>query len=165
MKKYLLAISGLVAFVFMSSSAYAAKAEFEWVAPEDFTDVRPATESRKKYRNRVMMQLEKHVNKLAAELPESQTIKLRFTDIDLAGDVKYMVGPNNSTIRVIENIYSPRLKFDYEVIGADKTVIISGSENIRDMSFMDNIRSRHSSESFIYEKNILTEWFEETLTK
>ncbi|TLU67089.1 DUF3016 domain-containing protein [Thalassotalea litorea] len=159
MKKLITLIITTLSLSVFSTYSNAGTAETEWVEPEKFVDVRPANGSRAKFRETTFNQLEKHFQKRAAELPEDQLLKLTFTDVDLAGDVKYMVGPSNNNYRVIEDLYFPRLKFKYELLDADKNVLKSGEENIKDMNFMNGVRSSRSNDPYIYEKNLFDDWF------
>lgn len=152
----------LGSFVTVSSSVFAAGSEVEWFEPEHYSDIRPANENRKSYRKRVFKSLEKHIAKQSSKLPSDQTLIMKFTDVDLAGDVRYMVGPNNMDVRVIKDIYIPRLKFEYKLLDGDKQVIQQGAENIKDMSFTMNTNLRRNHESYYYEKNLLDDWFKST---
>lgn len=159
MKRFLILVASIVTLSVPMGIANAGTAETEWIEPEHFTDVDPANEPRARFRERVFSQLEKHFQKRADELPGEQVLKLTFTDVDLAGDIKYMVGPNNNNYRVIEDLYFPRLEFKYELLDGNKQVLKSGEENIKDMNFMNRVRNNRSSDSFIYEKNLFDDWF------
>ncbi|WP_394176558.1 DUF3016 domain-containing protein [Thalassotalea litorea] len=163
MKKILILLVSVLSLSLASTMSHAGTVETEWVEPEKFTDVKPANGTRAKFRETTFNQLEKHFQKRADELPEDQVLKLSFTDVDLAGDVKYMVGPNNNNYRVIEDLYRPRLAFTYELIDGDKNVLKSGEEDIKDMNFMNRVRNNRSSDSYVYEKNLFDDWFYKTI--
>lgn len=98
-------------------------------------------------------------------LGEDETLKITFTDIDMAGDIQPWRNTNNADIRYIEAVYPPRLKFTYKLTDAEGAVIMEGEESISDLSFQMNtmaiIRGRY--ESFFYEIELLENWARNTL--
>ncbi len=147
--------------VSISQQASAAQSKVEWFEPEHYVDVRAANQNRISYRKQVFRAFEKHIAKRAEKLPSDHTLVMKFTDVDLAGDVRYMVGPNNSDIRVIKDIYIPRLKFEYKLLDSNDKVVKEASENIKDMGFFSNSTKRRNSDSFHYEKELLDDWFKD----
>ena len=96
-------------------------------------------------------------------LADGQRLTVTFTDIDLAGDFR----PDRAradNIRIIKEIYRPRLQFSYSVADATGKVINSGEENLTDMNFMSRLRMSHSEELF-YEKAMLKDWMGAKLHK
>ncbi|WNC69110.1 DUF3016 domain-containing protein [Thalassotalea nanhaiensis] len=152
-------VAAIMSLSMFTVPAFAGQAEIDWVDPDKYTDIRPGNESRSKMQKRVFKELGKHFSELAAKLPEGQTLKISVTNIDLAGDVRYMVGPNNDTIRIVEDLYFPKMKFDYQLINSDKSIISTAKADIKDMSFNTGVRSSMSSEAFQYEKNMIDDWF------
>ncbi|WP_169303143.1 DUF3016 domain-containing protein [Thalassotalea mangrovi] len=163
MKRVSTMLIGVMAITSLFGVAYAGTARTEWVDPEKFVDVDPAGETRARFRERTFSQLEKHFQERAEELPTDQVLKLTFTDVDLAGDVKYMIGPNNNNYRVIEDLYFPRLEFSYQLVDGNDNVLKSGEENIKDMNFMNRVRNTRSNDSYIYEKNLFDDWFNDAI--
>jgi len=68
-------------------------------------------------------------------------------------------------IRVIRDIYIPRMKFSYQLLNADKSVIDSAEVDLKDMTFMVSTPSRYKNKSLGYEKHMLDEWFKDTFTQ
>lgn len=162
MNKFIKIFIAIISLSIFTVPALAGQAEVEWVKPEKFTDIKPANESRSNLHKRIFKELEQHFAELAEKLPEDQILKVSVTNLDLAGHVRYMVGPNNATVRVVDDLYFPRMKFDYQLIANDKSVVSTAKVDIKDMSFNTGIRSSFSSESFYYEKNMIDDWFYET---
>lgn len=154
--KSILSISALLLIV---PTVHAGLSEVKWTEPDNYVDIRPGNESRKSYQEHVFKNLEKHIAELAEQLPEGQTLKMDVTDVDLAGDVRF---GTMDRIRVVKEMYSPRLEFSYKLVGKDGKVIKSGQENIRDMTFMSGSLLKYRNDSFGYEKKLLDDWFEDT---
>ena len=145
-----------------SFAAQAAQVEVVWQSPENYRDIKPTNEKKSKFQEKVFKELEQHFTELASKLDEKQTLKITVHDIDLAGDIRYMVGPHNQNTRVVRDIDFPKMKFDYQLLDASKKSIENGSADIKDMGFMTGIRKSLTSDSFHYEKNMIDDWFYST---
>ncbi|QSX33327.1 DUF3016 domain-containing protein [Shewanella avicenniae] len=137
--------------------------KIEWQAPEKYRDVRSATENRAVYRQRVFEALTKSLDKNASKLLKSgEKLELVVTDLDLAGDVLPTFGAATvNEIRVVKQIYPPRISFSYRVLEGEQVIMV-GSENLRDMGFMDHT-SMNDSDSLRYEKAMLEAWLRKTV--
>lgn len=146
-----------------STNALAAEVDVQWQDPEKFTDIRPANDSRKAYRERVMKKFAGFFQELSANLPEGYTWQVTVSDIDLAGDVDYFAGGAGSPLRVVKEIYSPAITFSHVLRDQFGEQVVAGEEKLRDMGFMHSLRSISKSEEFHYEKQMLQDWFDKAL--
>ena len=149
------AVSSLLV-TFLSS---AATSEVKWTNPDKYRDVDAGDGHRAKFKARIFANFEEHFSLLAEKLPEGQTLLIDVKDVDLAGDVHQ----NMQRIRVIKEIFFPRIEFSYQVLDGNKNVLTSGDVNLKDMSFMMGSNLRYNRDSLGYEKRMLDEWFEKTL--
>ena len=136
MTKILLILStSLVMFTtnFVLSSAQAAEVKVTWSNIEKYRDIYSGTESKKRFREKTFKGIEKHLLKLAQSLPESLLLEIEVTDVDLAGDVH---ASGIQQIRVIKDLYFPRIKFSFKLLDAKKVIIFSNNVNLKDMNFM-----------------------------
>lgn len=154
----LLIVSGLCGTIFGTSSAHAADVKVTWTEPSKYRDIYSGNQGKKRFRESTFKELEKHLLKLAKALPESQTLEIDVTDVDLAGDVH---ASSMRDIRVIKEIYFPRIKFSYKLINEEQVIIHSGNVNIKDMNFMMGNSSRYRNKSLGYEKKLLDDWFKD----
>jgi hypothetical protein len=153
----LLSISVFSGTLFVQPFVEAANVEVTWTAPEKYRDIYSGNEGRKSFRKKVFRKLEQHISKLAEALPESQLLEIEITDVDLAGDV-HMGGINQ--IRVIKGIYFPRINLKFKLTDANKSIIHTGKEKLKDMNFMMSVSLRYRNKTFGYEKQLLDDWFE-----
>ncbi|BFL85791.1 hypothetical protein LFREDSHE_42410 [Shewanella baltica] len=86
---------------------------------------------------------------------------MTITDVDLAGDMRPTFGATANDLRIVKEIYPPRMTFSYQVLENDK-VIIAGDEKLSDMGFMDGIKSL-TDKPFMYETKMLTDWLKKTI--
>jgi hypothetical protein len=152
----LIAVSSL----FLTFISSAATSEVTWTNSDKYRDVDAGDGHRTKFKARIFTKFEKHFASLAKKLPEGQTLLIDVQDVDLAGDVHQ----NMRRIRVIKDIFYPRIKFSYQVVDSDKKIVSSGDVNLKDMSFMMGSNFRYNQDSLGYEKRMLDEWFEKTFS-
>ena len=149
---------------------HAAEVKITWEEPETYSDVKPTNESRKRFRERTLEDLEQHIVELASDLPESQVLSMTVTNVDLAGQVwpSQFVGfgsGGGSDVRIIKRIDIPRMTFSYSLTNAEGQVILSGEDvKLKDMDFMDSTIRRNRTESLTYEKAMLNDWFADTFS-
>jgi hypothetical protein len=137
----------------------AGESEVTWTNPDKYTDIKGGNESNTRFKARVFDNFEKHFQKLSEKLPDGQIFKVNVTNVDLAGDVRF---DTMDRIRVIRDLYIPRMKFSYELLNADKSIVDSGEVNLKDMGFLQFSPSRYNTTSFSYEKRMLDKWFLKT---
>jgi hypothetical protein len=135
-----------------------------WQAPEKFTDIRPASESKKRFQEKVMTAFDKMWADFATDLPEGYQIEIVMTDVDLAGDVNPMYRANHVDIRVIKDIYMPRVKLNYVLTGPQQQEIARATDvKIQDMGFMNSSAIGALNREFHYEHEMLKKWFKKTI--
>ncbi|TRY32185.1 DUF3016 domain-containing protein [Aliiglaciecola sp. M165] len=150
----------------MISGASAAKGNIEvtWENPEDYRDVQPTNQSRKRYREQTFKQLDKYFEELSESLAEGQTLSITVTDLDLAGRVwpsSFVgLGHSGNDVRLIKRGEIPRMTFSYTLTDAQGNVVQESAEvKLKDMGFQDRHNPFFKSENLRYEKNMIRHWF------
>lgn len=146
--------------LFICSAAQAGIAEVQWENPKDFRDIRPGNESRKHFQQRTFKSFEKHFDKLAKQLPEGYQLKLKVTDVDLAGNIEY---GHAQPIRVVKQIAIPRIDFEYQLTNGKGETLQEDTIKLKDMNFLNHINRYKSRDSYAYEKLMLDKWFNEAM--
>ncbi len=102
--------------------------------------------------------LSDHLKKMAAkQLAAGQKLEVTINDIDLAGD--FLPGnPNTQDIRIIKDIYVPRVKLTFKLLDAEGKVIKEGERKLSDLNFMGNIGLIDRDQPLFYDKALLTDW-------
>jgi len=154
----LAALLGVVS-VFATAPAKNVRVEVLFDHPGKFTDVRDSQLGSDKGRDAYLEELKDYLQERAAHLlVEGQTLTVAFTDVDLAGEFEPWRGPNYGDIRVIKDIYPPRLNFTYKVVDASGALVKEGQEKLRDTAFQSSTNPFNSQESLHYEKALLDNW-------
>ncbi|OIQ47536.1 MAG: hypothetical protein BM565_06005 [Gammaproteobacteria bacterium MedPE] len=135
----------------------------DWIKPEKFRDVDSANSNKKRYRARVIKDLESYMQQqLPKFLNTGESITLKIYDLDLAGDIRPMMGAGND-IRVVKSIYPPMIDIEYALVDQQGKVIKGQRKRFRDIAF--NMGSpMTSSKSLGYEKAMLKKWMRNELT-
>ncbi len=156
-KSITLAVSLLV-----MTNAQAGVSEVTWSNPDKYRDVDVGEGHRAKFKARVFAEFEQHFAKLASQLPEGQTLKIVVKDVDLAGDVNH---GGMHRIRVVKELFYPRLKFSYQLLDGNQQLLSSDEINLTDMNFMLGARLKYHNDQLSYEKRMLDDWFADTFNQ
>lgn len=164
----LLAAACFSAAILLGAPALTAKPTVQIIFdhPENFTDVKdgfsPTDKGVQANLDIIKDYLEQHA---ARYLSDGQTLTITFTNIDLAGDFEPQHGPEAQDVRVIKDIYPPRLDFSYKLVDANNAVLKEGQEKLRDLGFQMRLNPINASEQFPYEKDMLNDWLHSTFGK
>ncbi|NHQ88562.1 DUF3016 domain-containing protein [Iodobacter sp. HSC-16F04] len=154
MKKIFLSLSLLALTV---SNAWAGEAKITWQNPEKFSDIRASHEREDRFQERLFKHFDKVFTDLAAQLPSDAKLEITVTDFDLAGEINPRPGSRYNDIRIIKDIYSPKITFNY--VFSYKDQIVSGAENLRDLNFMSGLGRSGQRAEFEYEEKMIRKWF------
>lgn len=133
-----------------------------WQNPSDFSDIEASVGVQSKFEQYLFTELTEELGKLANKhLANDQQLDLTVTNVDLAGDVQPTFGASTDDIRVVSDLYPPKMRFDY-VLTQNGKVIKSGSEKLNNMGFLSDIQPI-TNDPFPYERDLLLDWFKKTI--
>ena len=156
MKKLLFAV---IVGALYSSASFAGEAKVSWGKFDDFTDVVAGSESKERFRERLTKEFEEVFSAMAKKLPDGYVLTIEVSDLDLAGDARYGNWATINPIRVMREIYWPRMNFAYSLKNANDEVVVSGKEELRDMNYLHRFRIPSGATSFEFEEKMLQDWF------
>jgi hypothetical protein len=90
-------------------------------------------------------------------LAPGQRMDIEVTDVDRAGEYEPWRGPRFNDVRVVKDIYPPRIDLDFTLYGADGKVLREGSRKLRDASFLSR-NSAANQDPLRYEKSLIDLW-------
>jgi len=134
--------------------------------PEKFTDVRDnmSDNDNELGREHYLPLLQEHLQKEgAARLAPGQQLTITFSDIDLAGDFEPWRGVQFSDIRIIKDIYIPRLTFTFKLTGANGQVLKEGERKLQDLGYQMRLTRGFRDDPLRYEKDMLDDWLRDEL--
>ena len=143
-----------------AASSWAGSAEVSFLRPERFADA-----GRGRDADQVQATLSGHLAGLAARyLPAGQTLRVEFTDIDLAGELR-LAARGGQEIRVLRGRADwPRLDLHYTLI-EDGKPIASGDEHLAAMDYLQRSGPLHDSGALPHEQRLLSDWFVQRFSK
>jgi hypothetical protein len=95
----------------------------------------------------------------ARHVPDGGTLEITITDIDMAGEFETWRGPQACSVRVMLDIYAPRIRLEFRLIDRDGKVVSSGARDLRDPLYLTRA-GLLSTDPLRYEKQVLLEWFQ-----
>jgi hypothetical protein len=158
----LLVVLGLAACAALraADAAPAPLVEVVYDHPEKFTDVRDGDPGTDRGRDEYLRQLKENIEANAGKyIPAGQHLLLHITDVKMAGDFEPWRGPSFSDVRVIRDIYPPRVKLEFKLVDANDKTIKESKREITDMDFLEEINSYFPDDTLRYEKQLLDDWF------
>lgn len=158
MKKLL---SAILISLGISGLSQAAQVKVNWQDPDKYTDIRPTNETKDAFRQRVFDALDEVFRDNAKTLPENYLLEINVTNLDLAGDTNVIQPRNGHDIRLVKDIYWPRMSLQFSLKDDAGTVISEGKANLSDMNFLFTHRVGTSHTGFEYEEKMINNWFKE----
>lgn len=138
--------------------AKASRIEVSFVEPDKFTDFKQDYYDSDRGRDHLIQQLTAHLEWLARHyVPEGAKLEVKITDIDLAGDFEPWRDVRYSSIRFLKEVYPPRMKLDFRLIGADGKVISEGHRELSELGYLSH-NLLPASDGLRYDKEVLTDW-------
>ncbi|WP_438864437.1 DUF3016 domain-containing protein [Neptunicella sp.] len=165
MKKLMILLSAASMVLLPLASFAQGELEVNWDKPDKYRDVKPTSQTRSSFRKQTFEDIEKFLTKELKDLPDGYKLSMTVTNLDLAGEVwpGMMVGLNSSSdVRLVKNLDIPRMDFSYKLTDSTGATLKEGTEELKDMAFMDRGGRIHESDRLHYEKNMLQRWFEDT---
>ncbi len=94
-----------------------------------------------------------------------QRLDIELTDIKRAGDYEPWHGLQWSDVRVMRDIYPPRINLTFTLYGANGQVVEQGERKLLDGSYLLNSSLGLNTDPLRYEKRMLDDWLHRELRK
>lgn len=136
----------------------------DWTDPNQFSDIRYSGNRYEAEQGNWVVDLATYLQKQAGKkLADGQQLQITITDIRRAGMYEPGRGLNMDRIRVIKDIYPPRVTLNFSLKGADGQVIAEGERKLVDSAFMLGGGLPTDTDPLRYEKRMLDEWVNKEL--
>ena len=132
--------------------------DVHWSDPTQFTELRYSLNRHEAARGDWVVQLAEYIRDRAAQqLPPGERLDVEILDIERAGEYEYFFGPATD-IRVMRDIYPPRMRLHVRRTGADGTVIEDGERRISDLAYLTGPQPLSNTDPLRYEKRMIERW-------
>jgi hypothetical protein len=129
-----------------------------WTDPALFSDIRNSPNKWESERGTWVHDLAEYLRKQTAkDLQPGQTLEVRITDIRRAGQYEPWHGPSTDHIRIMKDVYPPRMTFDFTLRDADGRVLEQGQRKLTDLGYLTGARPL-DHDSLRFEKRMIDQW-------
>ena len=156
----------LVLALALASAAHAeapradSRVEIDWTPPADFSEAKmyQGTGLGRQSPDEWLGDLARHLRYRAERLlPEADHLKVTFTNVQLAGMYEPWRGPRWDDVRVIKDIYPPRIDLTFTLTDASGTLVKEGERKLRDPAFLQR-GTLNATDPLRFEKRMLDDW-------
>lgn len=135
------------------------RVEVVFIEPEKFTDVKDSYMGTDKGRDSTLDLIKEYlITRGTKVLLPGQKLAVTFTDVDLAGDFEPWRGGQWGDVRIVKEIYPPRLVFAFRLADAEGKVVKEGKRDLRDIAFMMKLTMGFRDDPLRHEKALLDDW-------
>lgn len=131
--------------------------QVQWDDPRGFTEIRYSRNRFEAQRGDWVQRLAEHLRQQAEQaIGPGERLELRITDIDLAGEYEPLA-TDLRDVRVVRDIYPPRMELSFVRYGADGQVMQQGSRRLSDPGFL-SAPAHSTQDSLRFEKRMIEDW-------
>ncbi|WP_300616276.1 DUF3016 domain-containing protein [Dokdonella sp.] len=137
-----------------------ARVRVDWTDPQRFADVRenPAPSPARKNPEEWLQPLARWLQYRADQvLPAGDQLKVTFTDIKRAGAYEPWRGPQWMDVRIVKDIYPPRIDLRFTLTDASGKTLDQGERKLTDLAFLSR-GTINNDDPLRYEKRMLDDW-------
>ena len=146
----------------LAKDAGAPAVHVDWSDPATLSEVREDTCRSRTRPGEWLGPLARYLQRRAgSRLAAGQQLAITITDIRRAGACEPWRGPQMDDVRVIKNLYPPRIDLRYTLSAADGSVVRSGEARLRDNAFLSR-GTMSRDDPLRYEKRMLDDWLRRT---
>lgn len=131
--------------------------QVEWTDPDGFSEIRYSRNRFEARRGNWVQHLAEHLQQQAAGvIGPGERLQLLITDIDLAGQYE-PVGVDMRDVRVVRDVYPPRMQIEFVRYAADGRVMQQGRSELSDLGFL-SAAPRSTHDALRFEKHMIDAW-------
>ena len=129
-----------------------------WTDPAGFSEIKYSGNRWEAERGNWVTDLAKYLRDEAGQqLARGQTLDIVITDIDRAGRYEPTVRPGMDDIRIVKDLYPPRMTLNFTLKGADGQVVAEGERKLVDHGFLMG-PNLNNNDNLRYEKRLIDDW-------
>lgn len=155
---------GLAHSAFAAEPAATPPVKVTFVNPEKFTDATLERRGTAQDRSDVLRDLEKFMVKTATrQLRSGQRLELEIMDVDLAGGFEPTPRLSELQVRIVRDVYPPRMSLNFRLFDAAGAVVSEGKRDLTNPSFLTHAYVNIRSEPLRFDKQLFQDWIRKEL--
>ncbi|MGY1458662.1 MULTISPECIES: DUF3016 domain-containing protein [unclassified Luteimonas] len=137
-----------------------------WTDPSLFTEIRHSRNRFEARNGDWVRDIARHVaRRSASALAPGETLEVEITDIKRAGEFE-PGGGRNDHVRIVRDIYPPRIHLRYARRDAAGSIVDSGERELTDLGFLHRAGGTVSmSDGLRHEKRLIDDWVRRDLAR
>ena len=133
----------------------------QWTDPEQFTEIRGSRNRWEARRGNWVHELAEHLRDGVQErIGEGERVEILVTDIRRAGDFEPGRSPQMDHVRVMRDIYWPRMDLEFSHYDAAGNVVASGERRLNDPNYLSSLQRSVGNDALRYEKAMIDGWLQ-----
>jgi len=142
------------------------RVQVSWIDPAQMTEIRHSPNRYAAARGDWLLTLARYLRQRAdALLPAGHTLEVRILDIDRAGEFEPWLIPPAPDIRVIRDIYPPRMTVHYVLRDSSGAVLAEDERNLTDPAYLIGTPPLNDSDPLRYEKRMIDSWLRQQFAR
>jgi len=140
------------------STKPASRVEVVFIQPEKFTDLKDEYMDSGRAREHILGEIQSQLQMLGRRyVGEGQHLEVKVIDVDLAGDFEPWRGMGFDDIRIMREIYPPRMEIEFRLTDASGKVLSEGKRQLRSLGYLMTT-AMPTWDPLRYDKELLREW-------
>jgi len=155
------AVLALVAGAALATSAPPDRVSVTWAPTQQLTEVKDNPMQRGWLRPEEWEhQLGDHLRRRADRvLAPGERLDVRIDDIKLAGAFEpWHMRPGMEDVRIMKDIYPPRIDLHYRLIASDGSTIREGDAKLRDQAYLQRATAANTTDPLRFDKRMIDDW-------
>lgn len=145
------------------AAAQESRVSVVWANPEKYTDFKVSCVSRAADARALRDELTRFLQEVGARrVLEGQRLEITVTNIDMAGEIETWRTPGRCDLRVMRDIYPPRIDLQFKLTGADGAEVRAGARQLRDINYLTHA-APVTADQLRDEKALLRDWLQKEL--
>lgn len=154
----LAAVTGWAATPSTSEDKSDARVSVTFSDPENFSDAADGQRGSHLRQEENLAEIEDYIVERASKyLGDGQRLRVTVTDVDLAGEVEPWRTRGAQDVRIVKDIYPPRIALSFELLDANGAVVKEGERKLTDLAFNMKINI-NQSDPRMHEKALIDDW-------
>jgi hypothetical protein len=130
-----------------------------WNDPAKFSELRGSGNRSEAERGDWMTDLARYLRQRAErKLPGDERLEVTITDIRRAGNFEPWRGIEFRDVRILRELYWPRIAIDFKLTRADGSIAAEGQRVLSDPSYLGSSSAANEGDPLRYEKALIDRW-------
>ena len=133
--------------------------QVSWNDPATFSELRFSGNNFAAQRGPWLTDLAEYLRTATAKrLPEGHRLELTIVDVKRAGQYEPWLGADKQDVRIMRDIYPPRLTLHLRELDAAGNVVVDGERKLSSTGYLTQAMPINNNDSLRFEKEMIDDW-------